>query len=113
MKTFDKTAAQGEAYFRRVERRPEGLKPLADKIVAHSETGHHHCFASDAAVDVLERTTDVPEGLRILHLIVREPSVLEHLRPTDTHEPILFPPGEYEVRLQREYTPEGFRAVQD
>lgn len=116
MKTFKNFAAQGEAFIRRVEDRPSDLSPLPPEngkhIVAHSETGHHHVMDA-TGVDLLERTKDVPEGLRILHLIVKEPTALEHLRSHDTHEAIMFEPGEYEVRLQREYTPEGYRRVAD
>lgn len=116
MRTFQNFAAQGEAFIRRVETRPDNLTPIAAEngkhIVAHSETGHHHVMDA-ASVDLLERTTDVPKGVRILHLIVKEPTALEHLRGHDTHEPIMFEPGEYEVRLQREYTPKGYRRVAD
>jgi len=116
MKTFETYAAQGEAFIRKVDSRPDDLAEIAPEngkvIVAHSETGHHHVMDAEH-VTLLERTKDVPEGLRILHMIVKEPTVLEHLRPTDTHDPILFGPGEYEVRLQREYTPEGYRRVAD
>ena len=46
-------------------------------------------------------------------LVVDKPSILEHLRSFDTHEPILFEKGAYQVRRQREYIPEGFRRVED
>lgn len=116
MKKFDKFAAQGEAFIRRIEARPADLTEIAPEngvnIVAHSETGHHHVMDAGTTT-LMERTKDVPEGLRILHLIVKEPTALTHLRGDDTHEPIMFEPGEYEVRLQREYTPEGYRRVAD
>ena len=44
---------------------------------------------------------------------VNRPTVLEHQRPHDTHAPIKFAKGVYEVRRQREYTPEGWRRVAD
>ncbi len=116
MKTFKAFAAQGEAFIRRIETRPDGLTPIEPEnghyIIAHSETGHHHVM-EPGGVALLERTTGVEEGLRILHLIVSEPTSLDHLRGSDTHESIMFEPGEYEIRLQREYTPEGFRRVAD
>ena len=116
MKNFKYYAAQGEAFFRRVDARPadlEEIKPVNGVvIVAHSETGHHHVMDA-TGVTLMERTKDVPEGLRILHMIVKEPTVLEHKRGHDAHEPIKFDAGEYEVRLQREYTPEGYRLVAD
>lgn len=117
MKIMNKIAAQGEAFFRRVDTVPSvkmnKIQPEDGVvIVAHSETGHHHVMNSEG-VTLMERAEDVSEGLRILYMIVDKPSVLEHLRTTDTHEPILFNPGVYEVRLQREYTPEGYRRVAD
>lgn len=116
MRTFKNFAAQGEAFFRRVDAKPDDgveVEPVDGKhIIAHSETGHHHLMDA-SGVTVLERTENVPEGMKILHLIVDEPTALEHLRATDTHEPIMFEKGHYEVRLQREYTPEGLRRVQD
>lgn len=118
MKTFLKTAAQGEALFRRIDAAPDSLVDVApvdgQVIIAHSETGHHHVMSADTVT--LHRPAEgvaVPEGLEILYAIVREPTALEHLRPHDTHEPILFEPGVYEIRRQREYTPEGFRRVED
>lgn len=116
MRTFKNFAAQGEAFIRRVSSTPDGTMEIkaenGSHIIAHSETGHHHVMDSEH-VTVLERTKDVPEGMKILHLIVKEPTALEHLRPNDTHEPIMFDKGEYEIRLQREYTPEGLRRVMD
>lgn len=43
----------------------------------------------------------------------RQLIAIEQKRPYDTHAPIMFEPGIYEVRRQREYTPEGFRRVED
>lgn len=115
--TVKNTAAQGEVYVRRFEgKRPNGLVPVKPEgnhfVVAHSETGHHHVMEA-GGVQLLEQTRDVPEGLRILHLIVDKPTTLDHLRPFHTHESLLFEPGEYEIRLAREYTPQGFRRVVD
>jgi len=82
-------------------------------IVTHSETGHDH-------VMVLSRADPIPAvqmfsggNPLIAWLQVNRPTPLEHLRPHDTHEPIMFEPGIYEVRRQREYVAEGFRQVQD
>ena len=38
---------------------------------------------------------------------------IEHLRSFDTHESISIAPGIYEIRRQREYTPEGWKRVED
>lgn len=111
MKTFDKVAAQGEIYITRLDRAasilPMGYKPLAPEngylIVGHSETGHHHVIEAErATVGVKEK---VPEGMRILYAIVREPTKLDHLRPFDTHKSIELAPGAYEIRIGREFDP--------
>jgi 23S rRNA maturation-related 3'-5' exoribonuclease YhaM len=111
MKTFEQVAAQGDVLFRRVSEVPTSAKPVAkDKtgatVVAHSETGHHHSF--DASCPVQFYTTENPF---ICYLRVEQPSMLEHHRPNHTHEPIMFAPGCYEIRRQRERarTPEGWR----
>lgn len=117
MNEFMNSAAQGDVMFRRAEKLPDGLTPIAPidgrVIVTHSETGHHHVMVLDrdnegASVEMY--ATDNP---LVSWLKVNRPTSLEHCRPHDTHEPILFAPGVYEVRRQREYTPEGFRKVAD
>lgn len=115
MKTFEKQAAQGDVTFRRVVGLPPDATPApADfsgrVVVAHSETQHHHAFPSGAAVEMFATKNPLICYLRISG---NEAVALEHLRPFDTHESIAFSPGCYEVRRQREWTPEGWRMVQD
>ncbi|HUD75312.1 MAG TPA: hypothetical protein VMQ76_09595 [Terracidiphilus sp.] len=71
-------------------------------ILAHGEvTGHHHSVAeSDAEL--------VKEGERML-LHVERQTALEH----QEHGAIVLEPGVYEVRRQREYSPEAIRNVAD
>ena len=111
MKTFQNRAAQGDVFFRRCDAIP-ATAVAADKdgpvVVAHSETGHHHSFPKDSGATLY--TTGDP---MLCYLSVETPSMLEHHRPVDQHEAILFAPGCYEVRRQREYTPEGWRRVED
>lgn len=112
MKTFNKTAAQGDVYFERIAELPAGAVAVAPEgehvIVAHSETGHHHVM--DRKAVTMYR---LPEEIYECFLVVKEPAVLEHRRSFDTHEPIQFEPGTYRVRRQREYVAEGFRRVED
>ena len=112
MKTFNKVCAQGDVYIIKVnmeipknavEVQPEGNH----LIVTHSETGHHHVMVKEKA-----KMYNLPDSLTSL-LVVNESTVLEHQRDYDTHESIMFEPGTYIVRRQREYTAEGFRKVQD
>lgn len=71
-------------------------------VIGHSETGHHHVM-DRASVKVVER--EAPIGVRILRLIVAEPTACEHLRSFDTHAPVNLTPGKWEVRTAREYDP--------
>ena len=116
MKTFQNACAQGDVHFTRLDVLPTGLKavePVNGRIVVtHSETGHDHVMVLDRAETpaVQMFTGDNP---LVAWLQVNRATTLDHLRPHDTHAPILFTPGVYEVRRQREYTPEGFRRVED
>lgn len=111
--------AQGEIYARKIETLPEGLVPFGEKdsagrwIVGHSESGNHHLLDADG-VTVMERTQDVPEGMRILYAIVETPTRLwqDAATPHDAHE---VPPGVYELRIAREFDPlmEQARRVSD
>lgn len=112
MKTFRFAAAQGEITIRRIgditrADLPDGFSPMKIKngkyVIGESETHHDHVMVADRMkVGIKER---VPEGMRILLLIVENPTALTHERGHDTHEPITLEPGEYEVRIQREFDP--------
>ena len=122
MRTFSQSAAQGDVHFTCRDSLPASktLKALApvngEIIVTHSETGHNHVMVLDRPT-----TADTPAVVMyqdetnplVAWLEVNRPTALEHRRSYDTHEPIMFEPGVYEVRRQREYTPEGFRRVED
>lgn len=112
MKTFETACAQGDVHFTRVASIPAGLLPVKAEsnrlLVTHSETGHHHVMCADHVAMFADTGNPF-----VCYLQVSEPTALEHLRPFDTHAPILFSPGAYEVRRQREYVPEGFRRVED
>ena len=116
MKIVNKVAAQGEMLVRRVDSFDKPAKEMKAEdsvfILAHSETGHHHVI-DRTHVKVSEQTEQVPQGMAILQMIVEEPSVIEHLRGYETHEPLMLGKGLWEVRLQREYTPQGYRRVAD
>jgi hypothetical protein len=109
----NRLAAQGDVLFRRVENLPSGVVERARHgtiIVAHSETGHHHGI-------------DDP-SVRFFEMLTRDPMVcflsvdgdfadVVHARPHDTHETLRLSRGHWEVRRQREWTPEGWRRVED
>lgn len=117
VKTFKNQAAQGDLLIRRIDAVPANAVPMKPEsgqfIVAHSETGHHHVIAERPGVQVF--TTDDPlvSYLQVIEATEQTEALLEHLRGFDTHETIAIPPGRYELRRQREYTPEGWRRVAD
>lgn len=117
MQVIKNRVAQGDVLFRRVAKLPDDVaesKVKGQIVVAHSETGHHHA---------------VPEGqARLFEKLDRNPMVcylqidgeyadVVHHRPTDTHETVRLLGGAlgniWEVRRQREWTPEGLRRVED
>lgn len=107
MKSFVKSAAQGEISIRRVDAVPTHVKPLALEagkfIIGHSETGHHHVM--DRKDKTVFESTRAPDGMRVLYAVLDASSELVHERGHDTHETIAFEPGIYEFRLGREYDP--------
>lgn len=117
MRNFENICAQGDVLIRKVGGIPANASRVApDKnriIVTHSETGHDHVMVLDRDGETPAVEMFASDNPLIAWIKVNRPTALEHLRPHDTHEPIMFGPGIYEVRRQREYTPEGFRRVAD
>ena len=114
MKSFNNSAAQGDCLLRRIKKLPEGIKLVEAQngqyVVAHSETGHNHCIKERPSVKLY---ASVDQFRGYLEVSGYEPAVLEHHRSFDTHEALEIKPGIYEIRRQREYTPQGFRRAAD
>ena len=113
IRKFKNVCAQGDIYIVRTNMKvPVGAVEVAPEgkhiIVTHSETGHHHVMEREKV-----KMYKLPDSIMKCLLVVEQPVALEHLRGYDTHEPIWFEPGSYVVHRQREYTPEGFRKVED
>lgn len=112
MTKFIKQAAQGDLLITKIDVLPKNLEEAKSEngnfIVAHSETGHHHIVKERAAQLLIDKTNEF-----IAYLSVKEPCEITHERSFDTHQPISLDKGIYEIRRQREYTPEGFRKAQD
>lgn len=113
MKTFENQAAQGDMLISRIGSLPLDAKEIAAEagfyVLAHSETGHNHVVKEAQDVQFFQHANDN----FIAYLVVNNTAVVEHMRSFDTHESIRFNPGIYEIRRQREYTPEGFRRALD
>lgn len=79
-------------------------------IVTHSETGHHHVVMERPGVRMFQ---DQMDQFRAWLEIEGSPAELEHLRSTDTHEAISFEPGIWEIKRQRENSPQGWQRAAD
>lgn len=117
MKTFKDQAAQGDLLLRRVESLPANAIRVEPEngvyVVAHSETGHNHVIVADRPVSLYTTGDPMISYLQVVESCDEVEVILRHLRDFDTHEPISIPPGTYEIRRQREYTPQGWRRVED
>lgn len=111
MKTAKKMAAQGDVLFRKVTKAsiPNTAKLSEDLIIAHSETGHHHTV--DGVNVKVWRLDNDP---MVCYLQISEPYAdIVHHRTFDTHETVRLLKGTWEIRRQREHSPEGWRMVAD
>ncbi len=117
VKTFTLMGAQGDLLICRIDALPQGVTPVKPEngcyVVAHSETGHNHVIKATQSVELFSDGNPMISYLRVVESCDAVETVLKHLRSFDTHEPILIPPGVYEIRRQREHTPEGWRRVED
>lgn len=121
MKKFQNIAAQGDMMLIRIGTLPTDVEQVAATdgryTLAHSETGHDHVVMERPGVRVFRAMDELKallDGKPALFLeVTDEPAELKHLRDFDTHQSVKIEPGIYEVRRQREYTPEGFRRAAD
>ena len=106
---------QGDVLFKSIPKLPKGdSKKRENGVVAYGEvTGHSHALA------VEDRTTaEVLEIGAGLYVHVSDSGVrIEGAQGAtfvhEEHGPITLPPGDYEITIQREYTPEEIRNVID
>lgn len=105
MKQKQKMYRQGDVLIRQIAAFPAGERKVqADGCLAYGEvTGHAHRIADLAAAELFAcgdgRYLSVGEqGVSIVH---------------EEHDLIALEPGAYEIRIQREYSPEEIRNVRD
>jgi len=96
---------QGDVLIRRIASLPkQKAQPRLTGILAYGEvTGHAHRVETLERAELLEIEGGLylcvgEEGVRIVH---------------EEHAPVSLPAGNYEVEIQREYTPEAIRNVAD
>lgn len=103
---------QGDVLIVATDRVPKGLKPVPREqgriVLAHGEvTGHAHAIdAPEAEAQFL--AADLEEVNRRFLRVEAEVAVVH-----EEHDTITLPPGDYEVRRQREYAPEAPQWVAD
>lgn len=103
---------QGDVLLVPVESIPDDVKDISREngqvILAYGEvTGHSHFIVEE---EVRLVTSEQAQQLKMWLLVETvEPVELRH----DEHDTLLIPPGQYIVRRQREYHPEGLRNVGD
>lgn len=123
MKQVTKVSAQGDVLLFRVEQIPVDAVAVAAEnnqlIVTHSETGHHHAVQAQRGIELFQHPSNPLIGWLRVTKEAQYADVVHH-RPWDTHETqrLLYqdnPQGEviFEIRRQRERSPEGWRRVQD
>jgi hypothetical protein len=96
---------QGDVLIHRIQSLPkQTAQPRLTGILAYGEvTGHAHRVEDLAKAEVLEIGRGLylrvgEDGVRVVH---------------EEHAPITLPAGDYEIEIQREYTPEAIRNVAD
>lgn len=109
--TIENQFAQGDILITKISELPEEVSEMEKEkenyVLAHSETGHHHVIDSQHAKAYRSGNPF------IMFVVVKKKTQITHMRAFDTHEPIKMDVGVYEIRRQREYTPEGLRVVAD
>ena len=117
MKTFKNQAAQGDVFLCRIKELPKDAKALVAErgvfVVAHSETGHNHVIDERPGVKFYASANPFVSYLEVIEATDQTETLLRHLRGHDTHETLSIPAGVYELRRQREATPEGWRRAAD
>jgi hypothetical protein len=95
---------QGDVMIKRIKAVPQNTAKRESGILAFGEvTGHCHKVENLEQAEVLEVGNDLylrvsEDGVRIVH---------------DEHNAITLPAGNYQVTVQREYSPQEIRNVAD
>lgn len=92
---------QGDVLLVAVDAVPAGARPVARVggrlILAEGEVSGHAHAVLEAGAELLEGDLEA----RFLRVLEEGGVTVSH----EDHAPVRIPPGEYEVRLQREYVP--------
>lgn len=119
MKILRKVAQQGEVAVYEIDAVPSDIwttevskNSAGEFIVSHSESGHNHVIPGDSMV--MERTDNVPAGMRMIYAILDKPGDLKQTAGHN-HKSIDLNAGSYLFKISREYDPfaEQARIVAD
>lgn len=107
--------AQGEITIIKISDAPANFQSMTKAertkggwIISYSESGHHHILTGG---DVMERTTNVPEGMKILYAILENPErLIQDAQVPHGHFDLSA--GIYEFRIAREFDPFAEQARQ-
>lgn len=98
---------QGECRIVRVDAVPRDIetrpvdRAAKGYVISHSESGHHHVLTGG---DVMERTDNVPAGMRVFYAILDKPEQFIHDAATP-HDGFVLDPGVYRFDVSREFDP--------
>lgn len=95
---------QGDVFFVEYEEEIKGKKADHLTLALGEATGHKHQILDLSAADLFIDA----QGNMILKVKDKEAVVIH-----EEHLPVVLPSGNYEVRIQREYTAQSFRRVAD
>lgn len=94
----------GDVLIAPVEGLPAEAKRRIGSVLAYGEiTGHSHRFQDPETVQLWEQG-----GMLFAEVVADEATIIH-----EEHQPITLPRGVYRVWMQREYTPQAIRTVQD
>ena len=106
-RSMRKLYRQGDVLFREVSQIPDGGKKRASGHIIEGEvTGHIHRVADPQLVEA-----EVLEVGEKLFVSVSQEGGISIIH--EEHNPIVLPPGNYEVIRQREYSPQEIHNVAD
>jgi hypothetical protein len=112
MRSTKKLYRQGDVLFRAIAKLPQGERRKRENAtVAYGEvTGHSHALAVEdrEAAEVFE----IGDGL-FVHVSESGVRISGATFVHEEHGPVTLPPGDYEVTIQREYSPAEIRNVAD
>lgn len=103
MNTQPQIVRHGEVILKPIQALPEGVtlsETTNKRIVAHSETGHHHILEAEQGKDFKIYTT--LDGKTFIEL-PSEAKLWHQKTGKDVHETHIIQPAIYEVVIKREY----------